>query len=210
MARITGPKCRLCRREGMKLFLKGERCHTVKCAVEKRGTPPGMRTWSRARRSSYGMQLREKQRLKRMYGVMEKQFRIYFGRAVQTKGNTGDNLLLEVERRLDNVVRLSGFGHGPSSARQIVGHGHTYVNGRRCDRPSRQVKVGDVITFTGHERKRKHVTSVAETAGSYLGEIPAWLEVDREKMEIRVIALPTREQFPFLINEQLIVEGMAK
>lgn len=210
MARITGPKCRLCRREGMKLFLKGERCHTVKCAVEKRGTPPGMRTWSRARRSSYGMQLREKQRLKRMYGVMEKQFRIYFGRAVQTKGNTGDNLLLEVERRLDNVLRASGFGLGPASARQIVGHGHTFVNGKRCDRPSRQVRVGDVITFTDHERKRKHVKVVAEASPSFLGETPAWLEVDREKMEIRVIALPTREQFPFQINEQLIVEGMAK
>ena len=210
MARITGPKCRLCRREGMKLFLKGERCFTVKCAVERRGTPPGVHTWSRQRRSSYGLQLREKQRLKRMYGVLEKQFRIYFGRAVQTKGNTGDNLLLEVERRLDNVLRLTGFAHGPNSARQVIGHGHVFVNGRKCDRPSRQVKAGDVITVTEKEKPRKHVKLIADTAASYVGDTPEWLEVDRDKLTIKVLQLPTREQFPFPINEQLIVEGMSK
>ncbi len=210
MARITGPKCRLCRREGLKLFLKGERCYTVKCAVDRRGTPPGVHTWSRQRKSSYGLQLREKQRLKRMYGVMERQFRIYFARATQSKGNTGANLLLEVERRLDNVLRLSGFATGPGAARQMVGHGHVMVNGHRCDRPSRQIRAGDVIKVTTHERKRKHIASQAESTKAFMNDAPAWMEVDREKLEIKVLQLPTREQFPFGINEQLIVEGMSK
>lgn len=210
MARITGPKCRLCRREGMKLFLKGERCHTLKCAVERRGTPPGVHTWSRQRRSSYGQQLREKQRLKRMYGVLEKQFRNYFSKAVQLKGNTGENLILEVERRLDNVVRAAGLGHGPNSARQVIGHGHVFVNGRRCDRPSRQVKAGDVISMTKNEKARKHCASIAEATKVFNPDPPEWLEVDRDKLEIKVLQLPTREQCPFPINEQLIVEGCSK
>ena len=210
MARTTGPKCRLCRREGMKLFLKGERCFTVKCAVERRGTPLGVHTWSRRRPSTYALQLREKQRLKRIYGVMERQFRIYFDRAVQRKGNTGDNLLLEVERRLDNVVRAAGIGLGPASSRQIVSHGHVYVNGRRCDIASRQVKEGDVITFTEKEKARKHVAAAAESAKVFMGEVPGWLEVDRDKLTIKVLQLPTREQFNYPINDQLIVEGMSK
>lgn len=200
----------MCRREGMKLFLKGERCHTAKCAVDRRGTPPGVHTWSRQRRSSYGMQLREKQRLKRMYGMMEAQFRIYFKRAVQEKGNTGSNLLLQVQRRLDNVVRASGLGYGPGSSRQMVAHGHIMVNGRRCDRPSRQVREGDVITVTKNEKKRKHVSTASEASKPYIPEAPDWLQVDRENLEIRVSAMPTREQFPFEINEQLIVEGCSK
>ena len=210
MARITGPKCRLCRREGLKLFLKGERCATAKCAVERRGTPPGVHTWSRRQRSSYGLQLREKQRLKRMYGVFEKQFRIYFSQASRKKGNTGENLLLEVERRLDNVLRASGLVFGPNAARQVVVHGHVLVNGHRCDRPSRQVKPGDVVTITKNEKKRKHVAAMAEATPSYLSEAPPWLEVDREKLEAKVLQLPSRDQFPFPINEQLIVEGCSK
>ncbi|MCA9322949.1 MAG: 30S ribosomal protein S4 [Planctomycetes bacterium] len=210
MARITGPKCRLCRREQMKLFLKGERCYTVKCAVERRGTFPGVHTWSRRKVSKYGEQLRQKQKLKRIYGVMERQFRIYFDRAVQKKGNTGSNLLLEIERRLDNVIRASGIALGPNSARQMVVHGHVYVNGRRCDRPSRQIREGDVVTITEKEKARKHAIANAEATKAYVGEIPGWLEVDREKLVIKVLQLPTREQFPHPIDEQLIVEGMSK
>ena len=210
MARNTGPKCRLCRREGMKLFLKGERCHTVKCAVERRGTPPGIHTWSRQRKSSYGLQLREKQRLKRIYGVLERQFRTYFARAQQKKGNTGANLVLEVARRLDNVIRSSGLAFGPASARQIVVHGHVYVNGRRTNRPSAQVSAGDVITLTDREKVRKNLLAIAEGTKSYIAETPEWLEVDREKLTVKVLSLPTREQFPHPINELLIVEGMSK
>jgi small subunit ribosomal protein S4 len=138
MARNIGPKCRLCRREGMKLFLKGERCHTVKCAIAKRGDnyPPGGRMTKRGRGSEYGAQLREKQRLKRMYGMLERQFRLAFSRAQMKRGNTGAALLQVVERRLDNVVRQGGFGLGPASARQIVVHGMVQVNGRKVDRPS--------------------------------------------------------------------------
>ena len=130
--------------------------------------------------------------------------------AVQKKGNTGANLLLEVERRLDNVLRLSGFATGPGAARQMIVHGHVAVNGRRCDRPSRQIRAGDLIKVTAHERRRKHVAAMAESTKAYMTESPAWLEVDREKLEIKVLLLPTREQFPFGINEQLIVEGMSK
>ena len=194
----------------MKLFLKGERCHTVKCAVERRGTPPGIHTWSRQRRSSYGMQLREKQRLKRMYGVMEKQFRTYFKRATQKKGNTGANLLLEVERRLDNVLRASGLAQGPAGSRQTIVHGNVYVNGHRCDKPSAQVKAGDVITLTQREKTRKNLAALAEATRSFVSDTPEWLEVDRDKLEIKVLSMPTREQFPFQINELLIVEGMSK
>ncbi|MEZ6196008.1 MAG: 30S ribosomal protein S4 [Planctomycetota bacterium] len=210
MARNTGPKCRLCRREGMKLMLKGERCHTVKCAVERRGTPPGIHTWSRQRKSSYGLQLREKQRLKRIYGVMERQFRNYFKRAQQKKGNTGANLVREVEIRLDNVVRAAGLAYGPASARQLVAHGHVYVNGRRTNRPSAQVKAGDVITITEREKVRKNLLAIAEGTKAYVVETPEWLEVDREKLTAKVLSLPTREQFPYPINPLLIVEGMSK
>lgn len=210
MARYNGPKCRLCRREGMKLFLKGSRCFTAKCAVERRGSPPGEHPWSRQRRTSYGTQLREKQRLKRVYGVLEAQFRIYFKEAVRKRGNTGTNLILEVERRLDNVLRAAGFGFGPNSARQVVVHGHVFVNGHKCDRPSRQVKVGDVISITKKEKSRKHVTGIVEETPAYVTSIPEWLEVDREKLEIKILQMPTREQFPYPINENLIVEGMSK
>lgn len=202
----------MCRREGMKLFLKGERCFTVKCAVEKRGTPPGMHAWGRQRRSSYGMQLREKQRLKRVYGLMDRQFRHWFAKALQAKGNTGTNLILMVERRLDNVVRAAGFGYGPASARQMIVHGHVFVNGRRCDRPSSSVKPGDVITVTKTEKARKHIAKIAEATKAYNASGPEWLEVNRDSLEIKVLTLPTREQFrpEISINEQLIVEGCTK
>jgi small subunit ribosomal protein S4 len=213
MARVTtAAKCRLCRREGMKLFLKGERCFTVKCAVERRGTPPGMHSWGRQRRSSYGQQLREKQRLKRVYGLLERQFRHYFASALQQKGNTGSNLIQRIELRLDNAIRASGFGYGPSSARQIVVHGHVFVNGKRCDRPSRALKPGDVIAITKNESARKHVAAIAEATRAYNPTAPEWLEVNRDGLEIKVLQLPTREQFrpEITINEQLIVEGCTK
>lgn len=150
MARYIGPKCRLCRREGMKLFLKGERCHTAKCAIAKRGDafPPGGRAIKRGRVSEYGNQLREKQRLKRYFGLLDRQFRGVFVRAVKDRGNTGTALLNIIERRLDNVVRQSGFSLGPASARQLVAHGLVKVNGHKVDRPSYSVKAGDVISFT--------------------------------------------------------------
>lgn len=212
MARYTGPKCRLCRREGMKLFLKGERCHTMKCAIAKRGAnyPPGMQGWKRPRKpSEYGLQLREKQRLKRMFGILERQFRRNFSMAQRTRGNTGEALIQIVGRRLDNVVRAAGFGHGPNSARQIVSHGLARLNGRRVDVPSIMVKIGDVITFTEKEKPRAMVKSVLENSKAYQ-QVPGWLERDEEKLSVKVLNLPTREEFPFEIREQLIVEGCSK
>lgn len=213
MGRITGPKCRMCRRENMKLYLKGSRCHTTsKCAVDKRGSPPGMHSWSRQRKSSYGMQLREKQRLKRVYGLFERQFRHYFAEALQKKGNTGANLIQRVERRLDNVIRAAGFGYGPASARQLVVHGHVYVNGKRCDRPSAAVKAGDVISISKKDRVRKHVLAIVESTKAYLRGAPDWLEVNGDALEVKVLSLPLREQFrpEIAINEQMIVEGCTK
>jgi small subunit ribosomal protein S4 len=211
MARNIGPKCRLCRREGMKLFLKGERCHTVKCAIAKRGDnyPPGGRMMKRGRGSEYGAQMREKQRLKRMYGMLERQFRLAFSRAQMKRGNTGAALLQVVERRLDNVVRQGGFGLGPASARQIIVHGMVLVNGRKVDRPSYLVRAGDVVTFTGKEKPRKFIGEVLEKTKAFQ-QPPSWLERNEEAMSLKVLQLPTREEFPFQIREQLIVEGASK
>jgi small subunit ribosomal protein S4 len=211
MARNIGPKCRLCRREGMKLFLKGERCHTVKCAIAKRGDnyPPGGRMMKRGRGSEYGAQLRERQRLKRIYGMLERQFRLAFGRAQMKRGNTGAALLQIVERRLDNVVRQGGFGLGPASARQIVVHGMVLVNGRKVDRPSYLVRAGDVVTFTTKEKGRKFIAEVLEKTKAFQ-QPPSWIERNEEAMSLKVLQLPTREEFPFQIREQLIVEGASK
>lgn len=212
MARLTGPKCRLCRREGMKLFLKGQRCYSSKCAMVERGNPPGMHAWSRQKKSSYGMQLREKQRLKRIYGLLERQFRHYFAAALQAKGNTGPNLIQRVERRLDNALRAAGLAYGPNSARQMIAHGHVYVNGKRCDRPSAAVKAGDVVSITKNERARKHVTAIVEATKAYYPSAPEWLDVNRDTLEVKVVQMPLREQFrsDISINEQLIVEGCTK
>jgi small subunit ribosomal protein S4 len=211
MARNIGPKCRLCRREGMKLFLKGERCHTVKCAIAKRGDnyPPGGRMMKRGRGSEYGPQLREKQRLKRMYGLLERQFRLAFRRAQTKRGNTGAALLQVVERRLDNVVRQGGFGLGPASARQMVAHGLVLVNGRKVDRPSYLVRPGDVVTFTTREGGRKLVAQNLERTKAFQ-QPPSWLERNEETLSLKVLQLPAREEFPFQIREQLIVEGASK
>jgi len=212
MARILGPKCRLCRREGMKLFLKGERCHGMKCAIAKRGAnyPPGMQGWKRPKKGSdYGAQLREKQRLKRMFGMLDRQFRRTFAEAERDRGNTGTMLLQFVTRRLDNVVRLAGFGYGPSSARQIVAHGLCRLNGRRVDRPSMLVKPGDVVSFTAKEKPRALIQKVLESSKAYQ-QVPAWLERDEANLTIKVLNVPSREEFPFEIRERLIVEGSSK
>lgn len=211
MARYIGPKCRLCRREGMKLFLKGERCHTAKCAIAKRGDafPPGGRAIKRGRVSEYGNQLREKQRLKRYFGLLDRQFRGVFDRAIKDRGNTGTALLNIIERRLDNVVRQSGFSLGPASARQLVAHGLVKVNGRKVDRPSYSVKEGDVVSFTSKERPRKRVAEILE--GSKPFQVcPSWLERDEQALTVKVLRLPARDEFPFILREQLIVEGASK
>jgi small subunit ribosomal protein S4 len=211
MARNIGPKCRLCRREGMKLFLKGERCHTVKCAIAKRGDnyPPGGRMMKRGRGSEYGAQLRERQRLKRIYGMLERQFRLAFGRAQMKRGNTGAALLQIVERRLDNVVRQGGFGLGPASARQIVVHGMVLVNGKKVDRPSYLVRPGDVVTFKTKEKPRQFLAQVLEKTKVFQ-QPPSWIERNEESFSLKVLQLPSREEFPFQIREQLIVEGASK
>lgn len=211
MARYLGPKCRLCRREGMKLFLKGERCHTVKCAIQRRGdvAAPGGRMFKRGRSSEYGAQLREKQRLKRMFGLMERQFRVVFERAQRRRGNTGSALVEFVGRRLDAVVRASGFGFGPASARQIVAHGLVRVNGRKVDIPSYMVRAGDVVSFTTKEKPRKMLASVLERTKAYQAP-PGWLERDETAMTVKVLQAPARDEFPFVIRERLIVEGLSK
>lgn len=214
MARYTGPKCRLCRREGIQLYLKGERCHTAKCALSRRGDQltPGMHGMKRAKKGSeYGTQMREKQRLKRIFGLLERQFRVAFARAQQQRGNTGQNLLVLVQRRLDFVVRQGGFAYGPNSARQMATHGLFYLNGRRVDVPSIALKAGDVITVAPRERAQKLAKTVLEATKAY-HQVPSWLERDEEKLTLKVLTVPTREEFPTLvpIREQLIVEGASK
>ncbi|HWP42350.1 MAG TPA: 30S ribosomal protein S4 [Blastocatellia bacterium] len=212
MARYRGPVCRLCRREGMKLFLKGERCYKPSCPIEKRGTqPPGQhgRNVRRAKLIGYGEQLREKQKVKRIYGMLERQFRLYFERAVRMKGVTGENLLALLERRLDNVVYRLGYATSRPQARQLVSHGHITVNGRKVDIPSFQVKVGDEVAVRDTSRSNVHIQSAFQTA-SGRGR-PGWLEITSvEDMRGRVVALPRREDIGQNINEQLIVELYSK
>ncbi len=163
----------------------------------------------RGRGSDYGSQMREKQRLKRMFGMLERQFRLAFGRAQRSRGNTGATLLQVAERRLDNVVRASGFGYGPASARQIVVHGWVLVNGKKVDRPSYMVRAGDVVSFTTRENARKALGQILDTSKAYQ-QVPSWLERSEDAMTVKVLQLPTREEFPFKIQEQLIVEGASK
>ena len=196
----------------MKLFLKGERCYKPSCPIEKRGTqPPGQhgRNVRRAKLIGYGEQLREKQKVKRIYGMLERQFRLYFERAVRTKGVTGENLLALLERRLDNVIYRLGYAMSRPQARQLVSHGHVLVNGRKVDIPSFQVKVGDEITIREGSRSNVHIQSAFQTA-SGRGR-PGWLEVvSADDMRGRVVALPRREDIGQNINEQLIVELYSK
>ena len=209
MARYIGPVCRLCRREGMKLFLKGERCYTEKCAIEKRNFPPGQHGKTRkAKLAGYGLQLREKQKVKRIYGVLEDQFRRYFETAERTRGITGEMLLQLLERRLDNVVYRLGLATSRPQARQLVRHGHFLVNGKKVDIPSYSVRQGDVITVLG--RTQKNVTiehAIEEVKGR---GIPAWLSFDATALSGRIVSMPTREQINLPVQEQLIVELYSK
>ncbi|HEX9735141.1 MAG TPA: 30S ribosomal protein S4 [Thermoanaerobaculia bacterium] len=205
MARYTGPVCRLCRRERMKLFLKGDRCFKEKCAIERRAYPPGQHGQRRGRRMmGYGIQLREKQKVKRIYGVLERQFRNYFTKADRKKGITGENLLVMLERRLDNVAYSLGFGASRSQARQLVRHGHVLVDGKKVTIPSAQVKVDQVVSVKEASRKNDLVRASVETARGR--GVPDWLELDPESFSGRVLKLPTREEIKVPIQEQLIVE----
>lgn len=208
MARYIDSVCRLCRREGLKLFLKGDRCYTDKCAIERRNYPPGAHGQGRTKHSEYALQLREKQKVKRMYGVLERQFRRYFEMAERSRGITGEVLLQLLERRLDNMVYRMGFVTSRSEGRQLVRHGHFAVNGRKVDVPSYLVKANDVITV--RERSRS-VSRIADALGQAEHKgVPEWLEVNREAFSARVKALPTRNELTMPINEKLIVELYSK
>ncbi|HSK48698.1 MAG TPA: 30S ribosomal protein S4 [Coriobacteriia bacterium] len=208
MARYTGADCRQCRREGEKLFLKGDRCYTDKCGVEKRPYPPGQAGKKRPRDSEYRLQLREKQKAKRIYGVLEKQFRTYYTLATRQPGITGENLLRLLESRLDNAVYRLGFASSRDEARQMVRHQHFKVDGRRVDIPSFRVRPGSVISVSD---KAKDLTVIkAALISSSKIEVPGWLEVDVEKLQGKVLSLPTREQIEAPVREQLIVELYSK
>lgn len=208
MGRYIENKCKLCRREGMKLFLKGQRCFTDKCAVSRRDYPPGVHAQKRAKVTDYGVRVREKQKLKRIYGVWERQFRIYFEEAERMKGNTGENLMVLLERRLDNVVLAAGFALSRNHARQLVNHGHFAVNGRFVDVASFSVRPGDVVSVRNKEAVKKQVADALEINKSQ--PVPAWLEVNRDNLSIRVVAAPRREDVPHPIQEQLIIELCSK
>ncbi len=209
MARYIGPVCRLCRREGMKLFLKGERCYTEKCAIEKRNFAPGQHGKSRkSKMLGYGIQLREKQKVKRIYGLLEKQFRLTFERASKEKGVVGETLLQLLERRLDNVAYRAGFATSRPAARQLVRHGHFTVNGRKVDIPSFSVKPGDVVAVRQGSRKAPAVLHALEEVKGR--GVPEWLQYDAEGMSAKVSSVPTREQINLPVQEQLIVELYSK
>ncbi len=209
MARHTLSVCKLCRREGVKLYLKGERCFKDKCAVERRKTPPGQHGKRRAKLTKYGVQLREKQKVKRIYGLLERQFRVYFDRASQMKGKTGEQLLGMLEKRLDNVVFRAGLAPSRAMARQLVCHGHVLVNGARLDIPSAQVRSGDEITISAAQKENAHVKASFETARGR-GVVPEWLSVDTGAMAARVAREPQRQDIAYPITEQLIVELYSK
>jgi small subunit ribosomal protein S4 len=204
MSRYTGPVCRQCRREGTKLFLKGDRCYTEKCGVERRAYPPGQHGQGRGRVSDYGLQLREKQKVKRMYGVQEAQFRLTMGAATRMRGRTGENLLSLLERRLDNVVFRLGFATSRAEARQLVRHGHFEVEGRKVDVPSFRVKAGTRVRLRESSRQIARITEAL--AALERRSLPGWLELDAEHFEGVVKAVPTREDITMPIQEQLIVE----
>ncbi|MCE2542274.1 MAG: 30S ribosomal protein S4 [Acidobacteria bacterium] len=209
MARYAGPVCRLCRREGMKLFLKGERCYGEKCAIDRRNVPPGQHgKGRRARLLGYGLQLREKQKVRRMYGVLERQFRRYFEKADRQKGVTGETLLQLLERRLDNVVYRLGFAASRPQARQLVRHGHFTVNGRHTNVPSFSVNAGDVIAVRPSSAKNPAIAYAMEEVKGR--GIPEWLELDGENLSGSLTAAPTREQLNLPVQEQLIVELYSK
>jgi small subunit ribosomal protein S4 len=210
LARYIGPVCRQCRREGMKLYLKGERCHTEKCAIEKRNFIPGQHGKDRAKKIvGYGLQLREKQKARRAYGVLERQFRGIFEKAAGTKGITGDILMSLLERRLDSVIYRMGFGTSRAQARQVVRHGHIDVNGRKCNIPSAVVKIGDFVSV--REKSKKNATILAARDATAHAPAPNWIDVDREALKGKITALPQRSELVQIqLNEQLIVELYSK
>ncbi len=204
MARYTDSVCRLCRREGIKLYLKGSRCETAKCAIEKRAYPPGQHGQGRKKFSEYGTQLREKQKVKRIYGVLEKQFRNYFFAADKKKGITGENLLQKLELRMDNVIYRMGLASSRSTARQLVGHGHFTVNGKKMNIPSYALEQGDTIALNPNKIKKIPVKSAIENIKEKT--LPDWLSFDTDSKQGIIQALPTREHVAMPIEEQLIVE----
>jgi small subunit ribosomal protein S4 len=204
MARYTDPVCRICRREGLKLFLKGSRCYTRKCSFERRSTPPGMYAQRRRKVSEFGLQLREKQKVRKSYSVLERQFSNYFRKAAQRSGMTGVNLLRMLEMRLDNAVFRMGFASSRAQARQLVTHGHFAVNGRATTIPSFQTKVGDRIEVRENRRSREYFKTTSETIKS--AQIPEWVSNDAAKLAGTILSEPTREQMPLEFNEQLVVE----
>ena len=208
MARYTGPVCRLCRREGTKLYLKGERCTSGKCALDRRSTAPGQHGAANKKMREYGMQMREKQKTRRYYGVLEKQFVNYYEEAARKEGMTGENLICLLERRLDNVVFRMGFASSHKEARQLVLHGHFTLNGNNVNIPSLIVKAGDVITVKESSRDSVKIKALAEAAANQTA--PKWLEVKADAMTAKVLTLPAREDVDFDFNEQLIVELYSK
>lgn len=203
MARYTGPVCRLCRREGIKLYLKGDKCYTEKCPVARRPFPPGQHGQGRKKLSEYGVQLREKQKARRSYGVLEGQFSRYFEKAERKRGVTGTILLQLLERRLDNVVYRMGLASSRAEARQLVRHGHFAVNGRKVNIPSFSVRPGDTVSVRESSREKAHFKEVQEMTAR---GVPAWLEVDREQLKGTVLRLPTREEIDVPVQEHLVVE----
>ena len=206
MARYTDANCRLCRREGQKLFLKGERCYSGKCALEKRNYAPGQHGQSRKKISDYGLQLREKQKAKRFYGMQEKQFRNLFEKAARKQGKTGENLLILLETRLDNVVYRLGFASSRKEARQLVVHGHFTVNGKKATAPAMQLKAGDVIKVKEKSTSSPKFKEIKEMSIT----VPSWMTVDVDKLEGKVVAMPNREDIDTPIAEHLIVELYSK
>lgn len=208
MARYNQSVCRLCRRENLKLYLKGERCYSDKCAIDRRAYPPGQHGQGRVKFSNYGLQLREKQRVKRMYGVLENQFRNFFEKAERMKGITGTNLLLLLERRLDNLVYRLGFANSRNEARQLVRHSHFLVDQKKVSIPSYVVKVGGVIELREKSRKMARISEALE--GVARRGVPSWLELEKDQFRGRLVSLPAREDLTMPIKEQLIVELYSK
>ena len=206
MARYTDANCKLCRREGQKLFLKGERCYSTKCAIERRNYAPGQHGQARKKQSEYGLQLREKKKAKRLYGVPETQFRNTFEKAENKKGQTGENLMIALETRLDNVVFRLGFAASRKEARQLVTHGHFTVNGKKANIPSMEVKAGDVIKVKEKSQSSPKFKEIKEMSIT----VPSWMTVDVEKLEGKVVAMPRREDIDTPIAEHLIVELYSK
>ncbi len=209
MARYIGSVCKLCRREGIKLFLKAERCYTDKCGITRRSYPPGQHGQGRVKHSEYSLQLREKQKIRRIYGVLERQFRGYFEKAERMKGVTGDNLLQILERRLDSVVQRMGFAGAKKEARQLVRHGHLLVNGRKVNIPSYLLKAGDVVEL---REKSRSIAQIQQTLAAVEKRgFPSWLEIDKAQFRGKVLALPARDESTMpTVKEQLVVELYSK